>query len=440
MPIAAVRWIRDAPTVLANCFREYGDTFTLRFPDGRLRQRAVVVTCDPGTIKEVFTGPSEGLHAGKAAQVLGPLVGQNSLLLLDGQRHLRHRRLMLPPFHGERMKTYVEAMHAETLEEIRALPQAGEVVLHPHLQQTTLRIILRTVFGMQGGREMDSFAEALTQVLEVGSDANLILLNLIPLTFGKKKTFAQLLERADRMLYELIEERRQQADAAEREDVLSMLLAARDEDGQPLTDVELRDELMTLLVAGHETTATSLAWTIRLLLEHPDVLERVLGELDQVVPAGISADDLGNLPILDSVMRESLRIRPVVPMVGRVLQVPMTFRGFRLPAGSAIAPSIWLTHHNPAIYPEPHLFKPERFEGQRINPYQWLPFGGGIRRCLGQAFALVEMKVVMATLLRHLELRTVDNSPVNIMRRSITFAPSDSTRVILRRKPALRAA
>ncbi|MBT8491845.1 MAG: cytochrome P450, partial [Deltaproteobacteria bacterium] len=407
MPLAAVRWIRDAPTVLAECYQRYGDTFTLRFPaGGSLRQTGVVVTSDPATIKEVFTGPSEGLHAGKAAQVLGPLVGKNSLLLLDGQRHLRHRRLMLPPFHGERMKTYVEAMHSATLDEIRAMPQAGEVVLHPHLQQITLRIILRTVFGVESGPEMDALADELTRLLEVGSDANLLLLNMIPLNFGKKRIFADVLAKTDAMLYRLIDERRQQSNAGERDDVLSMLLAARDEDGQPMTDIELRDELVTLLVAGHETTATSLAWTIRLLLDHPDALERVQAELDQVVPAGISADDLGRLPVLDAVMRESLRMRPVVPMVGRVLQVPMTFRGFRLPAGSAIAPSIWLTHHNPAVYPEPHRFRPERFEGKRINPYAWLPFGGGIRRCLGQAFALVEMKVVMATLLRHLEMRS----------------------------------
>jgi len=438
LPIATYRWMHDAPRVLDDCYREFGDTFTLRLPAAMLlRPVPIVVTCHPDTIKEVFTGPGEVLHAGKAGRVLAPLVGENSLLVLDGAKHLRHRKLMLPAFHGERVRQYVAAMRDETLDEIRALPSSSELSLHPHLQQITLRVILRTVFGVTDAAAMSELGAQLTRLLDIGSDPSLLLLNFLPVSVGKKRTFDHELAAADRMIYEIIAARRRASEG--KTDVLSTLLAARDDDGQPMSDTEVRDELMTLLVAGHETTATALAWTIRLLLEHPEVFERTRSEVDSELDGDINADGLGGLPWLDAVIRESLRLRPVVPMVGRVLQVPMTFRGFRLPAGAAIAPSVWLTHRNPEVYEEPLAFRPERFEHGKPNPYAWLPFGGGIRRCLGQAFALIEMKVVLATLLRHLDLHATGQAPVRIVRRSITFAPSDQTRVIARRR-ALRAA
>jgi len=439
LPIATYRWMHDAPRVLDECFRTFGDTFTLRLPAAMLLKPVpIVVTCHPDTIKQVFTGPGEFLHAGKAGRVLAPLVGENSLLVLDGATHLRHRKLMLPAFHGERVRRYVAAMRDETLDEIRSLPAASELSLHPHLQQITLRVILRTVFGVTDAANMAELGAQLTRLLDIGSDPSLLLLNFLPVSMGKKRTFDRELAAADRMIYDIIHARRR-APNEHQSDVLSMLLAARDDDGMAMSDTEVRDELVTLLVAGHETTATALAWTIRLLLEHPDAFERARGEVDTELDGEIGADGLQALPWLDAVIRESLRLRPVVPMVGRVLQVPMTFRGFRLPAGAAIAPSIWLTHRNPAVYEDPLAFRPERFVDEKPNPYAWLPFGGGIRRCLGQAFALIEMKVVLATMLRHLDLHATQQAPVRIVRRSITFAPSDQTRVVARRR-ALRAA
>ena len=392
-----------------------------------------VVTRDPEAIRTVFTTSGEALRAGEAgAQILRPLVGDSSVLVLDGAAHLRQRRLMLPSFHGERMKAYAEAMQEVTAEVVAGWPQAVPFAVHPSMQQITLQVIVRTVFGIDEHARMKELGDQLTRILEVGSRPSLLGALLPSRRVGPWARFLREKARGDAMVYEEIRRRRELGDAAGRTDVLSLLLEARDEDGQPMTDEEIRDELITLLVAGHETTATSMAWTLERMLSHRAVWERARAEVASVVgDAPVTDEQVGRLVWLDAVIKESLRLRPIIPMVARRLVVPMAFGGFDLPAGTIIAPSIYLTQRRPDVYPQPDRFMPERFLGVKPDPYTWLPFGGGIRRCLGMAFALYEMKIVLATILQRVELELAPGASDRMARRSITFAPADGARVVV---------
>jgi cytochrome P450 len=413
--------------------RPWGDIFTIHtWVFG-----TEVVVCTPELVQQVFSGSPDVYHAGEANGPLRVLLGDRSVLLLDGVEHVRHRRVMLPPFHGERMRAYASAMIDITERSIDGWPLGKRFALHPHMQQITLDIILRTVFGLEEGPRREVLRAALARLLDlVGSRLGFVGLNpKLQRDLGPYKPWSDFKRHraaADALIHEQIARRRAEVGGAERDDVLALLLAARDEAGEPLGDAELRDELMTLLAAGHETTATALCWAFEQILRHPEVLARIRRELDEVTGgATLAPDHLASLEYLDATIKEALRVRPPVPGVGRVLKAPVVLGGYRLPAGTMVAPSVYLTHHNPRLYPEPERFRPERFLGKKPDPYGWLPFGGGARRCVGMAFALYEMKIVLAAVLGRARLRLTSRKPLDIVLRSFVFAPEGGTRVVM---------
>ena len=393
-----------------------------------------VMVFDPALVKDVFRGPPERLRAGEANEPLGPALGMRSLLLLDGEEHLRQRRLMLPPFHGQRMRAYEDVMREAADRAIDSWPLNREFALLPTTQQLTLDVILRTVFGVAEGPRQEELKRRLRAMIDPVSNRFGILL-MVLMRRGNKRALARFEERrrrVDELIYDEIARRREAPDLDKREDVLSMLLLARDEDGRPMTDVELRDQLVTLLVAGHETTATGLAWVFDLLLRNP----RVLAKLRQAVADG---DD----SYVDAVAKEALRIRPVVPGVGRVVRGG-TFElgGYTLREGTEINPSIAVIHARPDAFAGPREFRPERFlEDDPPDTYTWIPFGGGTRRCIGASFALFEMRVVIRRVIERTTLEAASDEAERVERRGVTMVPKRGTRVLLReRRPAPAAA
>ncbi|HEY8515518.1 MAG TPA: cytochrome P450 [Candidatus Binatia bacterium] len=413
---------------LKACQRRYGDTFTIRFPGAP----PIVAVAHPDAVKQVFTGGTDELHAGESNAQLGPLLGWRSLLLLDGERHLEERRLLMPPFHGERMQAYADVMRDVTERAIARWPHGRPFRFHVEMQAITLDVILHAVFGFTEGAEYERLRGRLRALVEVAANP-LWLLPAARIELGGLSPWARLVAArrdVERILVAEFARRRAQPDR-ERNDVLSMLLEARYEDGRAMTDEELIDEMITLLLAGHETTATSLAWTMHHVLRDPAVLTRIRAELDEVLACRpLAAEHLPRLEYLDAVIKEGLRISPVLDDVGRLVKKPVTIAGWRLPAGVAVAPQIALVHHRQDLWREPGRFDPTRFLGVRPNPYTFFPFGGGVRRCLGMAFALYEMKVVLACVFSKTELRLVSQRPVRAKRRAITLAPADGVRVV----------
>jgi cytochrome P450 len=389
----------------------YGDAFTVHIEPGRW-----VMLADPEDVRAVFSAGPRRTNAGEANEILRPTLGSRSVLLLDGEEHLRQRKLMLPAFHGERMLRYREIMRAATERAIAAWPRDQPFALRPHTQAITLEVIMRAVFGLHGEQAMGRLRTPLQRLVEWTADP-VALVTLASL--GSEHTVVRRLRRRylapiDRELYALIAQRRAAGDAHERDDVLSMLLLARDEDGAAMTDVELRDELITLLLAGHETTATSLAWAVERLVHRPGGLGRLAGDPEY----------------LDAVVKETLRLRPVIALVLRKLLEPLVVAGRELPAGTLVAPCILLVHRRPDVYPQPEAFRPERFLGAAPGTYSWIPFGGGVRRCLGAAFAQMEMQVVLQTIAESVSLEAAGGAE-RVRRRGITLAPSRGGRVRL---------
>jgi cytochrome P450 len=405
---------------LEDAWRKRGDYFTLR-PGG---DRIIVVTVDPAAVERVFKGDPDLLHAGEANVILEPILGSRSVLLLDGGEHLRHRRMMLPPFHGERMRGYGELMAEVAERHVAGWPRGRRFEVLPSTQAITLEVIMRAVLGIEDPEHLERVGPPLRRILDaVASPRRMLALTVFGERGGRLspwQRFMKMREEADAVIYEEIRTRRAEPSAADGEDIFSMLLAARDEEGNDLSDDELRDELMTLLVAGHETTATALAWTLERLSRHPEVLDRLTG-----ASSNGDGDDY-----TDAVVKESLRLRPVIPAVARRLKEDMEFGGYDLPAGVHIAPNIYLLHRRPDLYPEPEAFRPERFLGDDApGPYEWIPVGGGIRRCLGASFAQYEMRVVLRTILEQVRLRPATGEPERITRRAITLAPSKGARI-----------
>jgi cytochrome P450 len=405
------------------CRRRYGDAVYMRtvFDNG------FVMVFDPALVKQLFQGPHDQLNAGEANALLGPILGGRSVLVLDGQEHLRHRRLMLPPFHGRRMALYEDVIRAAADIEIDAWPLGEPFSLLSSLQSLTMRVIVRAVFGYEPGPEEEELRRRLRAMIEpVAQPRGLLSLFLLPrlgLDRGRRQ-FERNRDAANELIYAEIERRRADPALAERDDVFSALLLGEDEHGEQLTPGEVRDELVTLLVAGHETTATGLAWTLDLLLHAPDVLVRARA---------------GGDGYLDAVVKESLRMRPVIPGVGRVVRgEPFRLGEWVIPTGIEINPSIRIIHRRGDLYRDPKRFRPERFLGEDApDTYTWVPFGGGTRRCLGASFALMEMRVALRRILERTVLRPVRDAPEPAQFRAITLAPKDGVRVTLaRRRPA----
>jgi cytochrome P450 len=422
---------------MEGCARRYGDPFTIRFP----WTPHLVFFSHPDAIRDIFTADPDTLRAGEANVDLAPILGQHSLLLLDGARHLRERRLMLPPFHGERMQAYGRIIREITDRSIDGWPVGRAFPIHARMQSITLDVILRAVFGVEDGARQTRLRDALTRLIAfVTGPAGVLLFvpalqaNLGPLSPGGR--FARLARDVDEVIYGEITRRRADGTSG-REDILSMLIEARYEDGRPMSDEELRDEMITLLLAGHETTATSLAWAFHRVLARPDVLGKLRAELAQTVGTGpVEPQHVNALEYVDAVVKETARLNPVVPNVGRRLQTPTSIGGHLLPAGVVAAPCMYLTHRRPDVWPEPERFDPERFVGTRPSPYAFFPFGGGVRRCIGAAFATYEMKVVLAEVLSRVELRAAPGYRVRLVRRTVTFAPSGGVPVVVEKRAA----
>jgi cytochrome P450 len=407
------------------CRRRFGDYYTLHLPISR----NMVAVSDPEAIKAIFADRGERTHAGEGNVVLEPVLGRYSLLTLDGPEHTRQRRLVHPPFHGARMQGYAEIIREVTTDTIDGWPLDREFALRESTQALTLRVILRTVFGLVEGGRMDNIEELIGQVT-APSNSVIGVVALLRRDFGPLQVWTKFLrarDALDQALYAEIAARRGAEDLAERDDILSILLQARDEDGQPMSDVELRDELMTLLLAGHETTATALAWFFDLVLHHPQVLERLRAEAQT-----------DETTYLDAAINETLRVRPVVAMIARKLQEDMQVGPYLVPAGTVVAPNIFLTHRRADIYPDPLSFRPERFIDDKPEMYAWLPFGGGIRRCVGAEFALMEMRIAIPEILRRVIIEAASPKLEKIRRRAVTLAPANGTRVVVReRTPTL---
>jgi cytochrome P450 len=407
--------------MMEDCTRRYGDIFTLRIT----HESTWVFLSAPDAVKQVFTGDPRLLHAGEANIVLLPVLGSQSLLLLDEQEHMAQRKLMLPSFHGRRMRSYEQVMTEVAVREIERWPLGAPLSAWPTMQAITLEVILRTVFGVREGERLRRLGDALRQVLAWGTRPQRLamLAALGPRRIAELGVFRRVLDPADELIYQEIRRRRAAPDLEERDDVLSLLLQARHEDGRPMSDKELRDELMTLLVAGHETSATSLAWALEALVRHPAALARLRDEVDS-----------GEDAYLDAVLKETLRLRPVVALVLRRLTEPMEIGGRLLPAGVTVAPSIYLLHRRPDVYPDPRAFRPERFLERPPGTYTWIPFGGGVRRCLGASFAQFEMKVVLRELVTRLELRAARPQGERRVRRAIIFAPERGGEIVAARR------
>jgi len=411
------------PRFLEACRRRYGDAVTF----GTLSDERFVMVFDPELVRQLFQGSNTQLHAGEANALLGPILGERSVLLLDGPEHLRHRRLLLPAFHGQRMLAHVETMRKATDAEIDRWPVGRPFELLASMQSLTLRVILRAVFGYGPGAEEAELRRRLRAMVEpLSRPRGLLMIAAVVRGRGDRKAareFKAHKQAVDEILYAEIARRRGEADLASREDVFSALLLTRDEDGRGLTDPEVRDELLTLLLAGHETTATGLAWTFDLLLHEPRVLALASSERED--------------RYLDAIVKEALRIRPVIPGVGRVVRdQPFQCNGYEVPVGIEINPSIRTIHRRADLYPSPTAFTPERFLGPDApDTYSWVPFGGGTRRCLGASFALTEMRVVLARVLERATLRAVDSRLAKAQFRAITLSPKGGVRVLQDRTP-----
>jgi len=412
-------WSRQARRLLYACQDRYGDMFTIRI----VHEGTWVMLADPTAIKQVFTGDPKVFHAGEGNEILATVLGHNSLLVLDEEAHMSQRKLLLPPFHGARMQGYEATMGEIAEREIAGWPTGAPYPLRPRMQALTLEIILRTVFGVEEAEaeKLADLRDALREFLDLTTNPRILvpLIALGPDRVRRLPAFRRRIDRVDELIYREIDERRRAEDLEERDDILSLLVAARHEDGSPMSDEEMRDELLTLLVAGHETTATSLSWAVERLARHPEKLERLRAE----------AEDGGD-EYLTATIQETLRLRPVISIVLRKLTEPVEIGGYELPAGVAVAPCIYLAHRNPEVYPEPQAFRPERFLDNPPGTYTWIPFGGGVRRCLGASFAQFEMAVVLRELVRH-RIRPARARSERIFRRAITETPRHNARVVL---------
>jgi cytochrome P450 len=424
-------WTRPLASLERNRAK-YGKRFTQKFPF----IPPFVIHSDPEHVKEIYTAPPDVLCPGAGARVLEPVVGKRSVILLDGAPHMEQRKLMLPAFHGERMERLEDLVGRVTEEAVAEWAGEPDAPLHPRLQDLTLEIILRAVFGLDPGPRLDAMRTSVSALLVFGdspltliqrpadNEARADRVERMLSRAGPLKGFIDVRERSDALIAEQIEERRR--DPGDRDDVLAMLLEARHEDGSPMTFEELRDELMTLLVAGHETTASTLAWAFERIAREP----RVLGTLAEEVAGGEDGD------YVLATIRETLRRRPVLPNTApRLVKKPVTIGGWDYEPGTcSVVANAYLVHHDPDIYPEPYAFRPERFLDEKPGTYTWIPFGGGRRRCLGMSFAMLEMRIVIREVMRAYELRAIGDGHERPRRRNITVTPGRGSQVGLVRR------
>jgi cytochrome P450 family 135 len=422
--VQTLRWLTRPISFLESCRRRYGDNFSVQFLSF---QSPTVMLSDPEVIRALYSERKHGLPPGRSVALL-PIMGASSVLLLEGSEHLERRKVMLPPFHGERMRSYESIVREAAEREIESWPQGEVFALHPRMQSITMEVILRAVFGVSDAERGRGLRELLPNLLGQSASTGLQLRVLLSNRFHRGdplEDLRTLTSEIDELLLAEIAERRLDPNLAEREDILSLLMSARMEDGSAMSDRDLRDQLLTLLLAGHETTATALAWTFDLLLRHPAQLARLTAEVQE----GGEDTRSGAGEYMRAVISESLRLRPVVPLAGRRLNEDLDVGELHLPAGTDVTPVMWLTHTRPDLYPEPYAFRPERFLDNPPTTYGWIPYGGGVRRCLGASFAEFEMRVVLETVLRSRVLEAAGSRAERVARRNVTFSPRNGTRV-----------
>ena len=422
--ITGFGWWARPTAYLERLRRRYGTPFTVTLPG----TGTFSVFDDPDHIKAIFTAPPEVLHPGEGARILEPIVGANSVILLDEDAHMAQRKLILPAFHGERIEALSDLVASICRRQIDAWPTGAVASLHPRFQELTLAVIMEAVFGIRSAARRTELAPLLAEMLDFGRHPISLIPQLQRAPFGRGPwaRFVRTRTRVDRIISAELDERK----AAEPDggpDILSTLLGARDEGGEPMSREEIRDELMTLLVAGHETTATQLSWTIERLIAQPETLERLRREVDA-----------GHDAYLTATIREALRRRPVLPFAApRRAQQTFELAGYSFEPGIHLFASSYLVHHNPAVYPDPYAFRPERFLDDEPGTYSWIPFGGGRRRCIGASFAMLEMRLVLEQVIRRFELRRAGSKPEAVVRRAITIAPGAGAAVALAdREPA----
>jgi cytochrome P450 len=433
--LRSLRFIFRPLETLDMFHQRYGDCFSFIPPKGS----PLVYITTPEGIRQIFSAPAETFDTASSGRMLQFLLGENSLLALSGDRHQRQRKLLMPPFHGARMQTYGKLIQEITQKVIDRWQVGQPFPVRSTMQEISLQVILNVVFGLHSGDRYQQLQSLLSEMLEtIGSplSSTLIFFRALQKDWGEWSPWGRFLrmrEEIDRLLFAEIEERRQLGDS-DRDDILSMLLAARDEDGQPMSDPELKDQLLTLLFAGHETTASSLAWALYWLDRLPEVRQKLLEELEAV---SVEDDAIAatKLPYLTAICQETLRIYPIaINAFPRIVKQPIEIMGYQFDTGTAIIPSIYLLHQQENLYPEPKKFKPERFLERQFSPYEYIPFGGGDRFCIGYAFAQFEMKIVLATIFSQCELTLANKRPVKPSRRGLTLAPPGSMKMILTAK------
>ena len=411
------------PRFISACRRRYGSVFTMRIAT----MGTLVYLDNPAEIKKVFAGSPSVYHAGEANSMLGGLLGASSVLVIDDDVHRERRRQMLPAFHRDAVARQTGVMAEIAAANIATWPVGTEFAVAPKMSELTLEVILRTVIGASDPARLAALREVMPKLLNVTPWASLAIANPKLRRIGLWRGLGRNMEEADRLLFAEIADRRADPDLAMRTDALAKLIRAGEDDGDPMTDRELRDQLITLLVAGHDTTATGLSWALERLTRHPAILEKSVRAAEADAAGDPAAEDF-----LDAVAKETLRIRPVVFDVGRVLKEPVELAGYHLPAGIMVAPGIGLVHSSSKQYPDPDRFDPDRMVGATPGPTTWFPFGGGNRRCLGATFAMVEMKVVLREVLRRVELDTTTAAGERQKVKHVILVPHHGARIRVR--------
>ncbi|HEX3691305.1 MAG TPA: cytochrome P450 [Solirubrobacteraceae bacterium] len=416
--LQGLRFARRPMSFALAAQRCYGDVWRIRVPT---RSEAFVVTCHPDHLRSLLKADPADAPSLTGESPLRPILGPNSVLTSVGARHMRQRKLLLPPFHGEAVRRYVETLADVARQEIDHWPAGEPFALAPRMQAVTLEVIMRGVFGVgvaSGTTASERrMRQALRRMLAASMSPGYLLVELRNARhFEPKGLLAAVMAMVDRQMYAVIRERRAAADRDRRGDVLSVLLAARDEQGEPLTDHELRDELMSLVLAGHETTANSLAWIFERLLRTPAAYDRLREHAR-------SGDRAAAQEYVEATIHEGMRNRPVIPMIARLATRPWRFGEYTVPARTPVGVSIIALHHRPDVYPDPHAFAPERFVGVKPGTYTWIPFGGGIRRCLGATLAMAEQRVMLEAIARRTDLVAPDPAPERPRMRNVTMIP-----------------
>ncbi|MGK7947491.1 MAG: cytochrome P450 [Xenococcaceae cyanobacterium] len=438
-----IQWIADPVRYMETAAQKHPDIFTaevIGFGDN------IIFVNHPEGIKQILTNDRSKFSAsGQTNRILIPLVGDYSILVAEGDRHKQRRKLLLPPFHGERMVAYSQLICNLTEKIFAQLPFNRTITARNITQNISLQVILEAVYGLQTGERSQEIKRLLTNIADIFRSPLTSAFLFFPSwqkdlgAWSPWGYFLRQRQQLDKLIYQEIAERRRE-NKQNRQDILSLLMSARDEQGQPMTDKELRDELMTLMFAGHETTATAMAWALYWILRFPEVRSKLLAELDSL---GASPEpmEIVKLPYLNAVCQETLRISPVAMLTfPRVVQEPMELLGYNLEPGMVTVGCIYLVHQREDIYPEPKQFKPERFLEKQFSFYEFNAFGGGARRCIGEALAQMELKLSLATILSNYELDLASQKPEKLKRRGVTLAPSTGVNIIVKGKRALSIA